>query len=193
LPPLQGLRFEGVEVEVRGYPLELQLNTIATEHGLVLRADYATDIYDRERIARLLAHLERVIRAVIADDGLHVSELPLHSEEERRLLMEEWGAGPDAEQPRTPVHVQIAERAAAHPDAIAARLEGVELTFGELDRRAGLLARRLRELGVGREDAVAIALGRRLDLLVALLGVLKAGGAFVMLDPDHPPRRLRFI
>src|ERR687887_203124 len=193
LPPLQGLRFEGVEVEVRGYPLELALNTKATEHGLVLQADYATDIYDRERIVRLLAHVERVIRAVIADDGLRVSELPLHSEEERRLLMAEWGAGRDAEQPRTPVHVQIAERAAAHPDAIAARLEGAELTFGELDRRAGLLARRLRELGVGREDVVAVALGRRLDVLVALLGVLKAGGAFVMLDPDHPPRRLRFI
>src|SRR5919198_3496051 len=193
LPPLQGLRFEGVEVEVRGYPLELALNTKATEHGLVLQADYATDIYDRERIVRLLAHLERVIRAAIADDGLRVSGLPLHSEEERRLLMEEWGAGRDAEQPRTLVHVQIAERAAAHPDAIAARLEGAELTFGELDRRAGPLPRRPPELGAGREGVAAVALGRRLDVLVALLGVLKAGGAFVMLDPDHPPRRLRFI
>src|SRR5919199_2769982 len=192
-PHLEGLRLEGVEVEVRGHPLELSLSPIATENGLVLHADYATDLYDRERIARLLGHLERVIRAVVADDGVRVSELPLHSEEERRLLMEEWGVGRDAEQPRAPLHVQVAEQAAARPDAVAARLDGVELTFGELDRRAGLLARRLRELGVGHEDVIAVALGREPDLLVALLGVLKAGGAFVMLDPDHPHRRLRFI
>src|SRR5205085_7525310 len=101
--------------------------------------------------------------------------------------------GRDAEQPRTPVHVQIAERAASDPDAVTVRHEGVELTFAELDRRAGLLARRLRELGVGREDVVAVALDRGGDLLVALLGVLKAGGAFVVLDAGHPERRLRFL
>src|SRR5918912_3631711 len=192
-PQLEGLRLEGVEVEVRGHPLELSLSPIAAEHGLVLHADYATDLYDRERIARLLGHLERVIRAVVADDSVRVSELPLHSEDERRLLMEEWGVGRDAEQPRTPLHVQVAEQAAARPDAVAARMDGAELTFGELDRRAGLLARRLRELGVGREEVVAVSLGRGPDLLVALLGVLKAGGAFVMLDPEHPHRRLHFI
>src|SRR5438270_3229616 len=192
-PELQGLRVEGVEIEVGGYPLELSLAATVAEHGLILRADYGTDLYDRERIARLLAHLDRAVRAVVADDGLRVSELPLQTEEERRLLMEEWGLGRAADQPQTPVHVQVAERAAADPDGVAARLEGVELTYGELERRAGLLAGRLRELGVGREDVVAVALERGPDLLVALLGVLKADGAFVMLDADHPHRRLRFI
>src|SRR5205085_4434217 len=188
-----GLRLEGVDVDVKGHPLDLSLTAITAEHGLVLHVDYATDLYDRERIARLVAHLERVIRAVVADDGLRVSELPVHSEEELRLLMEEWGAGYEAEQSREPLHVQVAERAAEHPDAVAGRLSGAEITYGELDRRAGLLARRLRELGVGREDIVAVALDRGPELLVALLGVLKAGGAFVMLDPTHPHRRLRFI
>jgi len=192
-PQFQGLQLEEVEVEVHGHPLELSLTATMGEHGLDLHADYATDLFDRARIARLLAHLERVIRAVVADDGLRVSELPLHTDEERRLLLDEWGVGPVAEQPSTPVHVQVAERAAADPEAVAARLDGVELTFGELERRAGLLARRLRELGVSREDVVAVALERGPDLLVALLGVLKAGGAFVMLDADHPNRRLRFI
>src|SRR5205085_98560 len=61
-PPLEGLRLEGVDVDVKGHPLDLSLTAITAEHGLVLHVDYATDLYDRERIARLVAHLERVIR-----------------------------------------------------------------------------------------------------------------------------------
>src|SRR5919197_5980491 len=126
-PQFQGLQVDDVEVEVRGHPLELSLTATVAEHGIDLHTDFATDLFDRERIARLLAHLERVIRAVVADDGLRVSELPLQTDEERRLLMEEWGAGREAEQPPTPVHVQVAEQAAADPEAVAARLDGAEL------------------------------------------------------------------
>src|SRR5919197_2031587 len=122
LPALEGLHSEGVEVDVGGHPLNLALSAMAGEQELILRADYSTELFDRERVARLLAQVERVIRAVVVDDGLRLSELPLLSEEERRLLVEEWGLGPVVEQPRVPVHVQIAERAAAQPDAVAARL-----------------------------------------------------------------------
>jgi nonribosomal peptide synthetase DhbF len=193
LPALEGLDVEGVDVEVGAHPLELSLTATAGEEELILRMDYSTEVFGRPRVARLLAQVERVLRAVVEDDGLRLSDLPVLSDEERRLLMDEWGLGPVVEQPKAPLHVRIAERAATDPEAVAARSEGVELTYGELESRAELLARRLRESGVGREDMVAVALERDPDLLVAMLGVLKAGGAFVILDPEHPHRRLRFI
>ncbi len=193
VPTFDGVHAEGVEVELGGHPLDLSLSAVELDDGLILRADYSTDLFDRSRVVRLLGHVERVVRAVVVDAGLRVSELPLLSGEERRLLVEEWGCGPAVEQSGEPVHVHVAARATADPGAVAARFAGEELTYGELDRRAGLLARRLRELGVGRGDVVAVALERGLELLVALVGVLKAGGAFVVLDPGHPPRRLSFI
>src|SRR5919198_4259401 len=74
LPALEGLHVEGVEVDVGGHPLELSLTATAGRHELTLRADYSTDLYDRERVARLLAHMERVLRAVVADEELRLSE-----------------------------------------------------------------------------------------------------------------------
>src|SRR5919199_1044499 len=99
-PEFEGLRVEPVEIEVGGYPLELALVATVADYGLHLRADYATDLYDRERIARMQAQLERGIRAVVEDDGLRVSELPLLSEEERGVLLEEWGRGREVELPQ---------------------------------------------------------------------------------------------
>src|SRR5205085_3376470 len=190
---LAGCEVEFLPINPDTSRFDVAINTYEGPSGLVFHCEYATDLFDRSRIERFFRQVELVIRAAIADDGLRVSELPLLDEAERRRMTDEWGRGRDAEQPRVPVHVQIAERAAADPNAVAARLEGVELTFGELEHRAGLLARRLRELGVGREDVVAVALERGPDLLVACLGVLKAGGAVEMLDAGHPHRRLRFL
>src|SRR5207237_987074 len=96
---------------------------------VVLRTDLSGDptfaeLIARSRIERLLQQFERVIRAAVADDSLRLSELPLLSEDERELMLEEWGRGPLVDQPHVPVHTQIAERAAAQPDMVAARIEG---------------------------------------------------------------------
>ncbi|MPY95574.1 MAG: amino acid adenylation domain-containing protein, partial [Acidimicrobiia bacterium] len=94
---------------------------------------------------------------------------------------------------REPVHVVIAEQALRDPAAVAATFEGEQMSYGTLDRRAGRLARRLRALGVGHQDVVAVSLDRGLDAIVALVGVLKAGAAFAVVDPTIPTRRQQFI
>src|SRR5205085_3867763 len=190
---LPGLETEVVPIDPGTSRFDVAINTYEGPSGLTFRVEYSTDLFDAARIERLLQQIERVIRAVVLDDGLRLSELPLLSEEERELVLEGWGRGAEADQPQVPVHVQVAERAAAQPGAVAARSEGRELTYGELEERAGLLARRLHEAGVGHQDRVAVALERGPDLLVALVGILKAGAAFVVLDPTQPLRRLTYI
>ena len=191
-PVFEGAAAEPVEVDPVAHPLDLTLEAVDSASDLELRVRYATDLFDRPRIARLVGHLQEVLAGAAADETLRLSQLPLLATEERRLLLEAW-QGEECEQPRVPVHAQVAARAAAQPDAIAAQLGEQQLSYGELVRRAGALARRLRELGVGREDVVAVALPPGPELVVALLGTLCAGGAFVVLDTTHPPRRLEFI
>jgi amino acid adenylation domain-containing protein len=187
----------GVEVEPLGVPVQrsrfdLSLTFREQRDGLAVLVEYSTELFERARVQRLLEHLERVLGAVCADPGLRVSELPLVSESERAQLLRA-GRGPQRSFRADPAHVVIAEVAGRMPDAIAAEFEGEQLSYAQLDRRADRVARYLRRLGVGGEEVVAVALERSFDALVALLGVLKAGAAFTVLDSEHPRKRLAFI
>ena len=190
--PIAGVTVADYDIAMAITPLDLSLNVIEKGSALAFRAEFATDLFDRSRVERLLGHVERVLRAVAGDPGLRVGELPLLGEEERLLVSQRW-QGAVAEQPGEPVHVQVAARAAADPGAVAAVAGARSLSFGELDRLSGLVAGRLAALGVVAGDVVAVALERGCELLVALVGVLKAGAAFVVVDPEHPAARLAFI
>jgi amino acid adenylation domain-containing protein len=171
---------------------DLSLTFVESGKGLALSAEYSAELFDAWRIEQLARHIERVITAAAADPRVHLSQIDLLSGDERTALIEA-GIGPHDALPEEPVHVTVAQRAAAAPDAVAVSYEGARLTYGELNRRADILAVQLRDLGVGQQDIVGVAMDRGLDVLVAFLGVLKAGGAFVVLDTDHPANRLAFI
>jgi len=192
-----GLDLPGIDVEslvptVTRSRFDLALTFVETADRLTLRIEYATDLFDAWRVEQLARHLERTLRAAVADPSVRLSEVPLLSETERHELLQ---AGRGAEEPvrMDPVHVLIGERARSAPDAVAAVFEGQQLSYGELDRRSTLLARHLRALGVRHGDVVAVALPRGLQAWTALLGVLKAGAAFVVLDTAHPAERLAFV
>lgn len=187
-----GLRVETVNVSQPTARFDIAINSYENADGMQFRVEFSTDVFERDRIERLMGHFEQMMRAAAADGQLRVSEVSLLTDAERQQILHEW-QGEDLPQSADPVHVQIAAIAATHPDAIAARHDGAELGYGELDRRATAVARHLRTLGVRHESIVAVALDRGFDLLVALVGVLKAGGAFVVMDASHPPQRLAFI
>lgn len=171
---------------------DLSLTFAAAPDSLALSIEYSTELFDRWRIDQLARHIERVLATVVAEPGTRLSQIDLLSEADRAALLAA-GVGPHDELPTEPVHVTVARQAAQTPDAVAVVFEGAELTYGELDARANTVAGYLRSVGVGHEDIVGVALERGLEVLVAFLGVLKAGGAFVVLDTDHPVNRLEFI
>jgi amino acid adenylation domain-containing protein len=154
--------------------------------------EYATALFDRETIARLVDHLRTVLEAAAADPGQRLSELPLLTEAERRQLLEEWNTT-SREYLHECLHDQFAAQAKRRPDAVAVACGDEELTFGELDRYSNQLARELVTRGAGRQSVVGICLERSIDLVAAMLAVLKTGAAYVPVDPSYPSERRAFI
>lgn len=189
---LAGLRAIPVDPPVAGARFDLALNFVESPGRLRLAIEYSCDLFDRWRIEALADHLQRVLSGAIADPGLSVWQLPLMGQAERDQVLRA-GCGQPLEYGDEPVHTVIACRAAQQPGHVAAVFEGQELTYADLDRRAGAVARFLRGQGLAHEEIVAVAMERDLDALVVLLGVLKAGAAYAILDPRLPAARLEYI
>ncbi|HEU4882528.1 MAG TPA: amino acid adenylation domain-containing protein [Longimicrobium sp.] len=189
---LAGLGMERVPAEVETTRFDLGLTVVPHEGGIRGALEYSTALFDRSTVRRMLEHLERVLEQVATDADVRLSRLELLSGEERGLVVQEWNRT-QSESSDPPAHVLVAEWARRAPEAVALLHGGEAVTYGMLDRRAGVLARHLRELGVGPETPVGLCMERTPELLVGVLGIWKAGGAYVPLDPQYPAERLGWI
>ncbi|HEX9939022.1 MAG TPA: amino acid adenylation domain-containing protein, partial [Longimicrobium sp.] len=154
---------------------------------------YATALFEQATVERHLAYLRRVLEAFVADDLQRVDALPLLPEAERRQVMEEWSRREAAVPPEQCIHELFEAQAARTPGAVALVWENGEVTYGELNARANRLAHHLRALGVGPEARVAVCVERGPQMVAGMLAVLKAGGAYLPLDPAYPEDRLRYM
>jgi amino acid adenylation domain-containing protein len=179
-------------VGVNAAKFDLTLLAEARDEGLWFECSYKTRLFDAATIRRFLRHLEVLLRGAVADPGTRVSELPVLTQEELRRELAEWN---DTAQPvrQVCVHERFEEQAARSPSAIAAVFEDRQVPYAELNRWANQIARRLRELGVGPEVLVGVCMSTSLRRLAALLGIWKAGGGYVPLDPAAPAGRLEFM
>ncbi|GAA4238441.1 hypothetical protein GCM10022254_54400 [Actinomadura meridiana] len=160
--------------------------------GLHGTLEYSTDLYDRATAHRLAGWLVRLLDALAADPDQPISRPELLDPAERDLIVTTWNdTAVDA--PMLPVHRQIEARAAREPGHPAVIFRGEELDYARLDARADRLARRLAQRGVGPDTFVAVCAPRSERLVVALLAVLKAGGAYLPIDPDYPADRVAYM
>ncbi len=173
--------------------VDLLLNVSEVGDRLRCALEYNTDLYDAGTIEQMLRHFRYVLESVIRDPSRRVSEIELQSEPEQRELLERWNQT-GAEYPREASLVELVDAQAARtPHQVAAVFEGQQLTYGDLNQRANQLAHRLRTLGVGPDILVGVCLERSLEMLVAILGVVKAGGAYLPVDPAFPTDRQAFM
>ncbi|NOT58294.1 MAG: amino acid adenylation domain-containing protein, partial [Deltaproteobacteria bacterium] len=191
---LPGLTVSPVEAESETAHFDLTLQIVETEQGLTAALVYNTDLFEAATIARVLRHFEILLEAVIADPEQRLSDLPLLTTAERRQLLVEWNETKtdDARGDRC-IHQLFEAQVQQTPDATAVVCEGESLTYRELNRRTNQLAHHLRALGVGPEVPVGICLERSVEMVIGLLGILKAGGVYVPLDPAYPRERLAFM
>jgi amino acid adenylation domain-containing protein/non-ribosomal peptide synthase protein (TIGR01720 family) len=181
------------EVLYRGrtsYPLSI---IVGPGPRLSLRIGYDRRRLDSQAVSRIVAHLTTLLEAIAAQPEACLFDLPLLSGAERRQILVEWNATAAGDPQKVLVHERFEQQAARMPDAPALVFGEERLTYAELAQRSNQVANRLRGLGVGPEVQVGICVERSAEMVVGLLGILKAGAAYLPLDPNYPRDRLAFM
>ncbi|MCP4655668.1 MAG: AMP-binding protein, partial [bacterium] len=183
-----------------GTTAKFDLTLLLEERGATIAGaiEYSTELFDDTTMERLRAHFQCLLRGIVADPSLPPSQLPLLSAAERHQLLREWNDAAALwahwELPAAAtVGALVTAQARRAPAAVAILCGHRALSYGELDARANRLAHRLKALGVGPEVPVGIAAERGPEVVVGLLGILKAGGVSLPLDPALPAQRLAFM
>jgi amino acid adenylation domain-containing protein len=175
-------------------PAKFDLSLTLWEQGarIVGEVTYATAIFDRATVERQMGYLRRVLDQMVADDAKQVHRLDLLAPAERRTMVEAWNATEAAFPVEACIHELFEAQVERTPGALAVSFMGERVTYAELNARANRLAHHLRALGVGPEVRAAVCMKRGIETVVAMLGVLKAGGGYIPLDPGHPDDRIRY-
>ncbi|MEV0681658.1 amino acid adenylation domain-containing protein [Actinosynnema sp. NPDC050436] len=187
-----GFRLAPVEIDNGVAKFDITVDLREYEGELTGRVQYDSDLFGPATRDRMTGHLRTLLAGIAADPDRRLSELPLMPPEEREQVLVHWN-DTGRERPRRRLHDLIADRVAERPSAVAVSAPDGQLTYRELDRRAARLAGALRAHGVGPDSPVGLLLDRTALLPVGVLGVLKAGGGYVPLDPGHPPERIAGI
>jgi amino acid adenylation domain-containing protein len=192
-PALPGLTAEVVPVATGTAKLDLLLDLGERGGALTGSLEYDADLFEPATLDRFLGHLRNLLAAAVDAPEQRVADLPLLSALETRQILEDWNSGSPSALPWTRLHEGFERQAARIPEATALIWNRERVTYADLNARADRLAGRLRELGAGPEEIVGICLPRTPEMVVALLAVLKAGAAYVPLDPAYPEERIAFM
>ncbi|NHZ33324.1 non-ribosomal peptide synthetase, partial [Massilia rubra] len=190
---LPGLSLNGIESDVTSAQCDLTMSLTEVDGVLAGELTYASSLFEQGTILRLISAWETVLTAMAGDDQQTSSRVPLLSASERHRVLETFNTTRQGEPAERTIHRIVEKQAENHPKAVALRCDGQALSYSELNRKANQLAHYLIGLGIEPDQRVAICMDRSLDMFVGLLAVLKAGAAYVPLDPGYPLARLRYM
>jgi aspartate racemase len=188
-----GLDFTPMKIDNGTTKFDLSLTMTETDHGIESVLDYNVDLFDVPTIRRLIGHFLTLLEGIAHNPNQHIADLPLLKEAEQTQLLHEWNETFVEYSADACLHHLIEAQVERTPDAPAVRIEDERLTYRELNERANQLAHHLRALGTGPETRVGICMERSLELIVGVLGILKAGSTYVPLDPVYSRERIRFV
>ena len=194
LPNLKA-QYLAVENQRIKFDLSLFLEEIETEKGSYLEGfwEYDGDLFTPERITRMVGHFQTLLKGIVANPQQTVGELPLLTESEEQQLLVEWNQTQTSYPDHYCIHQLFEEQVVKIPDAIAVIDGEKSLTYEQLNQKANQLAYYLQNLGVKTEDLVGICIERSVLMIIGLLGILKAGAAYIPLDPNYPSERLAYM
>jgi len=196
--PHRKLNLPGIEIGIQEFGtnstrFDLECYLREDEDKLLGYSVYNTDLFERQTVEKMLQHFQRLLELAVEDPKQQIRELRLLTPAEDHQQLVEWN-NTRADYPRDKcVHELFAEQVARTPANIAVEFGDQRVSYSELNRRAGEVAVRLQKVGVGPNSIVGICLERSPAMLIALLGVLKAGGAYLPLDPEYPKARLAYM
>jgi amino acid adenylation domain-containing protein len=190
---LEGLSTSQLEADNGTSKFDLTLDVFDMgSDGLQAEFEYSSDLFEPATVARMAGQFRRLLAGVVSDPSCTISQLDLLSPEEADTERH-WSRGAQSAAFERPVHEAVAEWAHRTPEAPAVRWDGGELTYAGLDELADRLAAELQRRGAGPEQVVATCLPRGADLVTAELAILRAGAAYLPLDPENPADRLAYM
>jgi amino acid adenylation domain-containing protein len=172
---------------------DLALFATESDQGLMLTFEYNTDLFDATRVERMAEHLQTLLQGIVSDPNRRISELPLLLESERDQLLIEWNETQAETFQEQCIHRLFEEQVRRTPTSTALVFQDQQLSYAELNHRANQLAHYLQQRGVGPTVTVGICIDRSIEMCLAVLGVMKAGGTYLPLDAAYPHERLLFM
>ncbi|HEY9856592.1 MAG TPA: amino acid adenylation domain-containing protein, partial [Stenomitos sp.] len=190
---LPGVSLEMLASDSQTSKFDLTLSLSESPDALAGSIEYATDLFDASTIERMVGHFQNLLESILANPDQKVGGFEILGDSERHRLLVEWNDRATDYPLDKGIHQLFEAQAEKTPDAVAVVFEHQRLTYADLNRKANQLAHYLKKQGVGPEDLVGICVERSLEMVIGLLGILKAGAAYVPLDPNYPKERLAFI
>ncbi|WP_138505990.1 non-ribosomal peptide synthetase [Nostoc sp. PA-18-2419] len=196
--PLQILKLPEItatSLKIQGATSQLDLNLQMWETPNALEGyiSYNTDLFEATTIARMLDCFTTLLQAIVINPDENISTLPLLNATERQKILLDWNATETAFPEDQCLHQLFELNVEKHPNAIAICYEQEQITYGELNRRANQLAHYFQKKGIGTDAIAAICMEKSVEMVVGILGILKAGAAYLPLDPSYPKARLAFM
>ncbi|MFG2441144.1 condensation domain-containing protein, partial [Streptomyces sp. NPDC048508] len=190
---LAGTDVEPLEIERGVAKFDLTLTAVESTEGLRAVLEYRTDLFERATIERMAGHLTTLAASVATTPDARLSELNMLTEQERQEILVDWNGVTGPYPDTATIHSLIEDRVATDPDAIAITHGDQQWTYAQVNARANQLAHHLRGTGITPDTLIAVCLDRSPELIATLLGIMKAGAAFVPLDPDYPTDRITYM
>jgi amino acid adenylation domain-containing protein len=187
------LTFTAEPLESGTSKFDLSLGAYERDGVLKFQMEYSTDLFDEETVQTMLSRFTILLQSIVSHPDISVARLPIMSDAERRQLLVDWNNTDEDFGPFANLSQKFERQVAQSPEAVAVVFEKQQLTFSELNTRGNKLAHHLKKIGVTAETPVAVFLERSIDMIVGLLGVLKAGAAWVPLDVAYPKERIAYV
>jgi amino acid adenylation domain-containing protein len=172
---------------------DLTLSLTEADDVIVASLDYACDLFDAATVERWAGHLQVLLNGMVADDQQRVSRLPMLTQAEIGHIVVDWNDTEADYAQDSCIHQLFEQQAEQAPDAVAVAFEGRSLTYAEVNAKSNRLAHYLREKGAGPAVLIGLCVDRSPEMIIGLLGILKAGSAYVPLDPDYPEDRIAYM
>jgi amino acid adenylation domain-containing protein len=196
--PMEALEFKGLTLQampqkIRTTRFDLEVHVWEQTGFLSISLIYNTDLFDEATIARLFSHYQHLMQEMMAAPDRNIDDIAVLQAQEYQQIVTEWNQT-STDYPRDKTVAELFEiQAAATPDATAVEYEGKQLSYAQLNDASNQLAHYLQDRGVVPEELVGISIERSLEMVIGLLAIVKAGGAYLPLDPDYPQSRLAFM
>ena len=187
------LKIKPYEVDNKVAKFDFTLSATELEENILCDLQYCTKLFKEETAKRMAMHFKNILKDICKSIDVKISEINIVSEEEKQQLLYEFNNAYEYSPKDRILHELFEEQVEKTPNNIAIIFEGKQLSYKELNERANSLARTLRENGVGPDIIVGIMVERSLEMIVGILAVLKAGGAYLPIDPNYPEERIKFM